>query len=159
MEPIRRHAVRAVLLTPEGRMLMIRYEEPSTGFRIWAAPGGGLESGEDPETCLRREIIEETRFSDFEIGPLIWRRHHDFDWDGQPIRQSEEFRLVRVPEFEPRMIDNPSPVEAAAFRGFQWWSAPEIAASPDEFAPRLLAQHLEDLIRTGPPENPVDVGI
>ncbi len=159
MKPVRRHSVRAVMLTPEGRMLMIRYEESSTGFRVWAAPGGGLEPGEDPETCLRREILEETGLGDIEIGPLIWRRHHDFDWDGQLYSQDEDYVLVRVTPFEPRMIDNPSPVEAEAFRGFRWWTAPEIAASDDVFAPGLLARHLEELIRNGPPESPVDVGV
>jgi len=159
MDVIRRHAVRTVLLTPEGRMLRIRYEEKTSGFRVWVAPGGGLEDGEDPEACLRRELAEETGLTGCAIGPMIWTRHHDFDWDGQDYSQSEEYRLVRVPEFTPRMIDNPSPVEAEAFRGFRWWSVKEIEASEDEFAPRALARHLDALIRTGPPPSPLDVGV
>ncbi len=49
-----RRAIRAVMLTPEGRVLLMQAEEPSGKYRVWITPGGGIESDEDVEACLRR---------------------------------------------------------------------------------------------------------
>jgi len=93
------------------------------------------------------------------IGPLIWRRHHTFDWNGQMLSQDEDFYLVPVDQFEPDIQANPSKTELMAFRRFRWWTPEEIRVSRDVFAPRLLAEHLLALIQHGPPEVPIDVGI
>lgn len=112
-----------------------------------------------PEDCLRREIEEETGAVLQDIGPLIWQRHHTFDWDGQMLCQNEEFRLVPIDEFDPDFTANPSEVERIAFRQFKWWTPEEISVSRDAFAPRLLAQHLRALIEQGITEAPIDVGV
>jgi hypothetical protein len=44
-------------------------------------------------------------------------------------------------------------------RQFRWWAPQDIAKSPDVFAPRQIAHHRESLFLSGPPENPIDVGI
>lgn len=147
------------MLTPDQRILLMQAQEPVRGFRVWFTPGGGIEPGESAGTCLRRELHEETGLSDVEIGPFIWRRHHTFEWDNQMLSQDEEFYLLPVEQFEPEMERNPSETELMVFRQFEWWTAQEISASDDEFAPRLLAEHLESLIRNGPPERPIDVGV
>jgi hypothetical protein len=49
--------------------------------------------------------------------------------------------------------------ERAMLGEHRWWSAKEIAASPERFAPRRLAQLLEQLLAQGPPATPIDVGI
>ena len=74
-EMIERKAIRAIMLTPEGRILLMQAQEPSSDFTVWFAPGGGIESNEMPEECLRREIEEETGVVLKDIGPVIWRRH------------------------------------------------------------------------------------
>jgi 8-oxo-dGTP pyrophosphatase MutT (NUDIX family) len=140
-------------------MLLMQAQEPASDFVVWFAPGGGIETGENPQSCLRREIEEETGVVLGNIGPLIWQRHHIFEWDGQMLSQDEDFYLVPIDEFEPDWSANPSKPELVAFRQFRWWSPAEIAASQDVFAPRLLAQHLQTLIEHGAPETPVDVGV
>lgn len=156
---IERRAIRAVMLTPEGRMLLMQAQEPSSDFTVWFAPGGGVESEERSEACLRREIEEETGVVLGDIGPLIWQRHHTFEWDGQMLSQEEEFHCVPIDEFDPDFTTNPSESELMAFRQFKWWTPDEISASKDVFAPRLLAEHLRALIEQGIPETPVDVGV
>lgn len=66
--------VRAVLLTPESCILMMKLQEPVTRNEFWITPGGTVESGEDFKTALLRELKEETGRDDFEISPLIWTR-------------------------------------------------------------------------------------
>ncbi len=154
-----RRAIRAVLLTPEGRMLLMHAQEPLSGVRVWFAPGGGMEGDETPEECLRREIREETGLVLDGIGPQIWWRRHAFSWNGEWLDQHEEFHLVRVEEFAPDTRTNPSAVELMSFLQFRWWTADEIAASDETFVPLTLAEHLRALLTDGPPAEPVDVGV
>lgn len=68
-------------------------------------------------------------------------------------------RLCVLGPFVPVMADNPTVGEAASFRGFRWWNSEEIMASGEHFAPRALGVHLRSLIKSGPPREPVDVGV
>ena len=67
---IRRKAVRAVIMTPDHRVLMMKVETV-TGIHVWIAPGGGLEPGESEEEGLRREVAEETGAMNFCLGPPL----------------------------------------------------------------------------------------
>ncbi len=42
------------------QILLITHREHATGRTYWVIPGGGLEPGETPEECVRREMQEET---------------------------------------------------------------------------------------------------
>lgn len=50
-----RLSIKALILDEEKRFLLALEE---TG--VWELPGGGLDFGEKPEECLRRELLEET---------------------------------------------------------------------------------------------------
>jgi hypothetical protein len=56
-----RHAVRAVILADDDRVLLCRFSfphpaGPTSATGVWAAPGGGIEPGELPLPALRREL-------------------------------------------------------------------------------------------------------
>lgn len=156
---LRRNAVRALLVTPEDEVLLMCAEDPGDGHRVWFTPGGGLEPGEGDEEGLRRELFEETGRTDLAIGPLVWTRFHAFTWAGQLIHQHERFYLVPVTRFVPGWRTNPDETELMSFREYRWWTAAEIKASPELFAPRRLAELLRSLRRDGPPSAPVDAGV
>jgi len=98
---VHRQAARALILTPDHHLLLCRIHAPGGGPGFWIAPGGGLEPGETQDEGLRRELQEELGLSDFEAGPVVWRRHHTFDWGERRISQKEEYRVVHVERFEP----------------------------------------------------------
>lgn len=151
---VERQAVRALLLTPAREVLLMRIRSPQSGVRFWIAPGGGLEPGETIDAGLRREMREELGLSDFDIGPVIWRRHHTFDWRDRRISQREEFRVIHTEKFEPRISDA---VELEVFDCFRWWRIDELASITEPLTPPALAEILTRYLRDGPPQTPLEV--
>jgi 8-oxo-dGTP diphosphatase len=155
-----RSSVRALLLDPNDRVLLVRFEFPTV--TVWATPGGGQEPGEDDEATLRRELDEELGLDGPLIGPHIWDRLHiipflDGRWDGQQDR----VYLVRAPAFEPRPRLTWDQLRAERVHELRWWTLDELAAAPEAtvFAPRRLPQLIADLVADGPPASPVDAGV
>lgn len=66
---VHRIGARAVLLTPENRVLLMEIVHPDDGHRFWITPGGGLEPGESKAEGLLREMKEELGTNEFELGP------------------------------------------------------------------------------------------
>lgn len=46
----------------DGRVLMIRQFRPAGGGLLWEIPAGRVEPGEDPATCVARELEEEAGY-------------------------------------------------------------------------------------------------
>jgi 8-oxo-dGTP pyrophosphatase MutT (NUDIX family) len=156
-EPIFRPAARVLLLDPDNRLLLARWEVEGRAW--WATPGGGLNSDETYEEAAKREFLEEVGLKDVALGPLVWRREHVYSWKGATHRQTERFFECRVDFFEVWSM-RPTGVLAPEEIGHRWWSLDEIWAATNEvFAPRRLASFLGKLIDEGPPDAPIDVGV
>lgn len=156
--PRLRRAARAVVLDPAGRILLVRFEFPTRA--VWATPGGGLDPGETHEHAIVRELEEEAGLVGFELGPWIWTREHVFPfesglWDGQV----ERYMLVRTDAFEPAPRFTPDELAAEFVTAVRWWEQDELLASDEQFAPSRLPELVAALLRDGPPEEPVDVGV
>jgi ADP-ribose pyrophosphatase YjhB (NUDIX family) len=153
-----RRAARAVVLDDEGRVLLVRFDFPNERT-LWATVGGGLEPDETHEDAIRRELAEEAGLDGVELGPEIWTRTHVWDdgihWDGQ----TERYFLVRTRAFEPMPRHTWEQLNAEWVTDVRWWTIDEIAASDEAFAPTRLAPLLRELLRDGPPAEPVDVGV
>lgn len=159
MNAVARDAVRALVLDPDDRVLLVRFVNPETREEFWATPGGGLAPGERLEAGLRRELGEETGLEDVELGPVIWTRREEFLWAGQTLRQSERIVLVRVPSFEPRPQLSVKQLAAEGVHEIRWWTLAELEQSDATFYPTRIARFLRQLLEVGPPEEPIDVGV
>ena len=159
-DPVLRHAVRAVVLDRQDRVLLFKaFSDPARSRYFWITPGGGVSEGESDEVALRRELAEETGLHAFEIGRCVWVREHVFPLPttGQLLRQRERFYLVRVDshevdisgwdEFERKFMAEPC-----------WWTVDEIVASADSFAPGRLGHFLRDVVAGRLPVEPLDTG-
>jgi 8-oxo-dGTP pyrophosphatase MutT (NUDIX family) len=151
-----RPAVRALVLDPADRVLLVKFVHPVSGEHWWATPGGGVLDGESDEDALRRELLEEAGFTDVELGPLVWMRDHDFAWLGRLLRQRERIYLARTAEHEPAPTVDLEPEGVADVR---WWTVDKLEASSERFSPSTLAPRLRALLRDGPPAEPFDVGV
>lgn len=151
-----RDAVRAILITASAEVLLMRIRHPDREERFWIAPGGGLEPGESVEAGLRRELLEELGLTEFEIGPLVWRRQHTFNWAGKRIRQSERYHVIHVQRFEPKMSDA---TEARVLEQFRWWHVSELATADERLTPGTLPTIVSDYLAHGPPAGPLDVEV
>ena len=151
---IERESIRAILLTPDHEVLLMRILLPESGDPFWITPGGGLEPGESIEAGLRRELREELGLVEFAVGPLVWRRQHTFTWGERRIRQRERYHVVHVARFEPQMSDA---TEARVLDRFQWWPVNELASSRERLTPLSLAQIMTSYIEKGPPVEPIAI--
>jgi 8-oxo-dGTP pyrophosphatase MutT (NUDIX family) len=149
---IERYAIRAILLTPQHEVLLMRIRAPQGGNWFWIAPGGGLEAGESAEVGLRRELAEEVGLADVRLGPLVWRRQHTFDWGRRRIRQREDYYVVHVDRFEPHMSDE---VEARVLDRFQWWSVDALGRTDEDLTPTSLHDIVARYLRDGAPRGPL----
>ena len=145
---IHRRAVRALIVTGEREVLLMRIRPPHGGDCFWIAPGGGIEGDETPEAALQRELAEELGLIDFQPGPAVWRRHHIFNWGGRRISQKEEYRVVHTDRFDPVMADN---AEAKVLDCFRWWSIADLSRAEERLTPLSLANILESYLRDGAP--------
>jgi TDG/mug DNA glycosylase family protein len=155
LEPVDRHAVRALVLDHDDRVLLVLFRD-ANGQEWWATPGGGIDEGEDVESALRRELAEELGLDDFELGPEIWTREHTFAWRGRILRQRERMWLVEVPAHEPApRVD----LAAELVADVRWWTLAELAETTTTLVPVRLPELIRELRANGPPAKPFDVGL
>ncbi|WP_232534319.1 NUDIX domain-containing protein [Plantactinospora sp. KBS50] len=135
---------------------------PDEALTVWAAPGGGVEPGEDRLCALRRELREETGLVTADDPPHVWHQvvvaaDHAPGFDGIV----NDYYLVRTTRFEPAGEFTDDQLAAENIAGFRWWQLAEIAgyAGPDLFSPRDLATPLTELLTRGTPADPVALGL
>jgi 8-oxo-dGTP diphosphatase len=157
--PRLRPAVRALVVDPAERVLLVRFEFDDVGT-VWAPPGGGIEPGEERLEALRRELAEEVGLLEPEIGPCLWIRTHLFAlsnrWDGQ----RDHVHLVRSPPgWEPAPGMSWAQLNAEHVMELRWWTLEELTSSgrATRFAPQGLADLVLHVFRHGPPAEPFDV--
>ena len=156
MEARERDVVRALIVSPDSRILLVKIILSDRSF--WITPGGGMNDSENAHSALLRELKEEIGRDTWDIGPVVWTRSHTFEFEGEYLTQHERFHWVPSAWFSPPK-EMPDVHENQYFGGFKWWSIKELQDSTEDFAPRSVATYFQKIIKVGLPDSPIDVGI
>ncbi len=136
-----RRAARLIVLDPEGRALMFRYDVPGRD-PFWVTAGGECEPDESFEDAARRELLEETGFT-ADPGPQIARMTPEFiTVEGEPVQADERFFLVHVTE---AVIDisRHTAQEQRLMTQHRWFTRTELADWPEAVFPANLGEMIE----------------
>ena len=153
-----RSSARALLVTPEREILLLRWSARAIGRSFWITPGGGIEAGESEREAVAREVAEETGLAGAAIGPAVWTRGVPIPWAEPPFTQRETYFWVPTSRFEPSRAAIPTEAEQREIEDYRWWPLAALEASTERFAPRRLGPLLRARLERGIPGAPFDVG-
>ena len=111
----------------------------STPVVRWLTPGGGVEDHETHHEGALRELYEETGLVVDNLGNPVWTAEGRSEFaDGSTQTTYAEFFVTRTNRFEP-VNDNWMENEFVDITGIRWWTAEELEASGELFAPLNLS--------------------
>jgi ADP-ribose pyrophosphatase len=138
-------AAAVVAVDEQQEILLVRQLRPAVGQVLLELPAGILDPGEDPVTCARRELEEETGYTADRLEPLVrfypspgfcTELLHVFvaqglrECSGQPD-DDEELELVRMPLAEAMQLvrrgeitDSKTVIGLLAFREYRSGAPP-----------------------------------
>ena len=139
-----RLAARVILLDPDDRVLLMRYDDGPPNGSHWTTPGGGLNKAEGYRAAAARELAEETGWSDIVLLGEVHRRTLTMEHAGGLVRQRERLYLARTDRAcrEIRGVDAMHAADGIA--AWRWWTLAELDATAATVWPAGLA----DLIRS-----------
>jgi ADP-ribose pyrophosphatase YjhB (NUDIX family) len=146
-----RLAARVILLDPDDRILLMRYDDPPPFGRHWATPGGGLNPGEEYAVAALRELAEETGWTDIGLRQEVTRGSRITSYAGKAFIQQERLYLART-EHRCRQITGVEDMHASdGIAAWQWWTLAELDVTAETVWPAGLAGLVRAVLREEPP--------
>ncbi len=119
----------------DDHVLLIKHREHADGREYWVIPGGGREDRESEETCVRREMKEETHL-DVSVERLLL----DDTAAHSPVYQRAKTYLCRIGggEAKPGYEPEPEVAQHYAITEVRWFDL----RHPAEWDALLLSDHI-----------------
>jgi 8-oxo-dGTP pyrophosphatase MutT (NUDIX family) len=154
-----RPTVRIVLISPAGRVLMIRYEDRRTAQApvYWLTPGGGIDPGETPIEAARRELLEETGLAEAEFGPVVWYDEPRVTYQGERFQILQSYFVARCAS-EALSSEGWTELEREVIQEMRWCAPEDLRGLKERVYPSKIADLLPDLIAGRYPEAPIRLG-
>lgn len=148
-EPRLRRAGRVIVLDPDYRVLLFRYDDGPPNGRHWCTPGGGLNDGEDYLAGARRELTEETGWTDVAVGEEVFEQTLTMEYADEMVRQHERFFVARVRVVRRGLGEVAAMHDSDGIAAWRWWTLAEIDATAETIWPSELADLIRDALGPG----------
>jgi 8-oxo-dGTP pyrophosphatase MutT (NUDIX family) len=146
MANVHRPAVRVICFDADGRVLLLNWEDPVSGARLWEPPGGGIDPGETPLQAARRELAEETGLDSAAITDRFIDVQRDTVWKGTHFVGSEQFFTAFFPTSRPVVVrEGLLPYEQSELLTHAWVHPADFAGLPGRLEPPSLAEIVTSL--------------
>jgi 8-oxo-dGTP pyrophosphatase MutT (NUDIX family) len=154
-----RPAARIVVLDEDGRVLLLRVDDPVTDAEpFWITPGGGLEAGESQAEGAARELAEETglEIAPDLLGDPVAISRGNWEFRGEPFYSESCHFVLFTDNFE---LDDSGwdEIERQFHTGWRWWTPEELEASDELIIPDGLADLVRRLHRRDHFAKPVEL--
>ena len=151
--------MRVVLISPAGRVLLIRYQDRrlAEAPAYWLTPGGGLDPGEGLIEAARRELEEEAGVTDAAFGPVVWYDEPVVIYEGERIQILQSYMVAHCGS-EALSHAGWTELEREVIQEMRWCAPEDVRALTERIYPSRLAEMLPDLIAGRWPEEPVRLG-
>jgi ADP-ribose pyrophosphatase YjhB (NUDIX family) len=135
-----------LLVDPADRVLLLWHSRRGDDEH-WAAPGGGVEVGEDLWQAAARELREEVGFMDIDLERPVWTWEHQFRYHGILTLQHETIFATRLATSRnTHGIDGH--LAQDGITGSRWWSRSDLLSTTDDVWPHGLADLLPGLLES-----------
>jgi 8-oxo-dGTP pyrophosphatase MutT (NUDIX family) len=134
-----RLAGRVIVLDPDDRVLLFRYDDGPPNGRHWCTPGGGLNDGEDYLAGARRELAEETGWTDVPLGAEVHQRVLIMEYSDVMVQQHERFFLARVEVARRELGEVAAMHTSDGIAAWHWWTLAEMDTTSEVIWPPTLA--------------------
>jgi ADP-ribose pyrophosphatase YjhB (NUDIX family) len=135
-----------IVLDPDNRVLLFRYDDGPPNGRHWCTPGGGLNDGEDYAAGARRELAEETGWTDVALGKEVFERTLTMEYEDEIVRQQERFFLARVPVVRRGLGEVAAMHVWDGIAAWRWWTLAEMDSTEEDIWPSGLADLIRDVL-------------
>jgi len=147
--PIRK-AARVILLDPDDRVLLMRYDDGPPNGRHWSTPGGGVEDGEEYQVAALRELAEETGWDDIALLGEVYRRSFEMEYAGQIVNQHERLYLARTDQRVREIRGVEAMHVSDGIAAWRWWTVDEIQTTAERVWPPNLATLIRVAVNDAP---------
>jgi ADP-ribose pyrophosphatase YjhB (NUDIX family) len=146
-----RLAARVIVLDPEDRVLLFRYDDGLPNGSHWCTPGGGLNDGEGYLEGARRELAEETGWTDVPLSDEVYRRTLTMEYANEIVQQHERFFLGRTEPARRELgeYDGLAAMHTSdGIAAWRWWTLAELDTTDEAVWPPGLAGLVRSLLES-----------
>nr|WP_298926567.1 NUDIX domain-containing protein [uncultured Erythrobacter sp.] len=141
-----RRSARVIVLDPNSRALMFRFDVPGRP-PFWVTAGGECEPGESFEDAARRELMEETGIA-ADPGQQIARTTPEFiTVEGEPVQADERYFIVQVDTPEINTAGHTA-LEQKVMTQHRWFALDELSSWHEAVFPENLGEMIAYHIAT-----------